>query len=89
MKQPRLFGDYIWRLGRRTPYVVPRSDGHGYRVRVRWSDKLGLQLDHTFFDEARAQRIVEQIRLRGRLDMTCWKKIYRPKWTPTCRTVRS
>lgn len=89
MQQPRLFGDSTWHLGRRTAHVVPRSDGHGYRIRIRWSDKLGLQLDHTFVNASRAHRICEQIELRGRLDMSCWKRIYRPNWTPYCETRRS
>ncbi len=88
MRQPRLFGDSTWTLGRRTTHVVLRSDQTGYTIRIRWSDKLGLQLDHTFVNYARALRVCEQIELRGRLDMTCWKRIYNPKWTPRCETIR-
>lgn len=89
MRQPRLFGDHTWTLGRRTAHVVPRNDGTGYTVRIRWSHKLGLQLDHVFVNHARAARIAEQIALRGRLDMSCWKRIFYPKWTPHCETIRS
>lgn len=89
MRQPRLFGDSVWHLGRRTAHVVLRSDQTGYTIRVRWSDKLGLQLDHVFVSEHRAKQVVEQIHLRGKLEMSCWKRIYRPKWTPRCNTIRS
>lgn len=89
MRQPRLFGDSCWRLGRRVPHVVPRSDGYGYRIRIRWSHKLGLQLDHTFVNASRAEKVCDQIKLRGRLDMSCWKRIYNPKWSPSCNQLGS
>jgi hypothetical protein len=87
--QPQLFGDpqVRWRLGRRSVHVVPRRDLTGYTIRVRWSEKLGLQLDHVFVDLRRAQDVVQRIYTSGFLTLACWKRIYRPKWSPTCRTL--
>ena len=76
-----------WVLKRRSVYVVPRRDGTGYVIRVRWSERLGLQLDHVFTHEARALQVCRQIELRGSIDLAYWKKIFFPKWSPTCRTL--
>lgn len=90
MHQPQLFGrDAKWRLGRRTLHVVPRNDMTGYVIRTRWSQQLGMQLDHVFASHAEATRYVDRIALCGFITPIHWKKIFRPKWTPKCQTIRS
>lgn len=83
-------GDYVWTLRRyHSVHVVPRSDMQGYRIRIRWSNKLGLQLDNTVMSYTRAMSLAQQIQLRGRVDMRLWKKIFNPRWTPKCYTTSS
>jgi hypothetical protein len=87
MHQQRLFGDVTWTIGHRTVHVVPRTDMQGYRIRIRWTHKLGIQLDNTIMSRARAVALAQQIALRGRIDITLWKKIYHPKWDRQCCTT--
>ena len=91
MHQPQLFGDAQratrWHLARRTAHVVARRDGSGYVIRVRWSQKLGLQLDHLFFSKAEADAVCNRVHTVGYITLSCWKKIYNPKWSAQCRTL--
>lgn len=79
----------VWTLNHRSVHVVPRRDATGYTIRVRWSQKLGLQLDTVFTSRHRAVAIAQQIMLRGRIDLQYWKRIFNPKWSPTCTTLYS
>lgn len=91
MHQPTLFGDAQratrWCIARRSLYIVPRRDLTGYTIRMRWSQKLGLQLDHVFMSYADAARTVERIYAAGFITMNCWKRIYNPRWSTSCRTL--
>ena len=90
MKQAQLFEDHTkWHIGRRAAHVVCRRDATGYTVRIRWSQKLGLQLDHVFITYAAAQRKARDIELLGFIKPVYWKRIFNPKWTPSCETIRS
>ncbi len=89
MRQRPLLDDHTrWFLRGRTPHVVPRADATGYVLRVRWSPKLGLQLDHVFSSYDRALRHAEHIGLTGFIRPVFWKRIFHPKWSPTCHTLR-
>lgn len=90
MRQRPLLEDHTrWFLRGRTPHVVPRADATGYVLRVRWSPKLGLQLDHVFSSYDRALQHAEHIQLTGFIRPVFWKRIFHPKWSPTCLTLRS
>lgn len=78
-----------WYLGQRMVHVVPRSDLTGYVLRVRWSHKLGLQLDHVFVSVVAAQRKAFDIERNGFLRPVHWKRIFNPKWSRSCETSRS
>jgi hypothetical protein len=89
MRQRPLLEDHTrWFLHGRTPHVVPRADATGYVLRVRWSPKLGLQLDHVFSSYDRALQHAEHIELAGFIRPVFWKRIFHPKWSSTCRTLR-
>lgn len=90
MRQRPLLEDHTrWFLRGRAPHVVPRADATGYVLRVRWSPKLGLQLDHVFSSYDRALQHAEHIQLTGFIRPVFWKRIFHPKWSPTCLTLRS
>jgi hypothetical protein len=90
VRQLPLLTDHTqWFLRGRMVHVVPRADATGYVLRVRWSPKLGLQLDHVFPSHSLALRHADRIELTGRIRPVFWKRIYHPKWSPTCLTLRS
>lgn len=89
MRQAQLFEDHTkWYLRGRMVHVVARADRAGYTVRVRWSDKLGLQLDHVFFTYNEASAKARDIELCGCLRPVYWKRIFRPHWSRSCETIR-
>jgi hypothetical protein len=90
MRQAPLFEDHEqWFLRGRLVHVVPRSDGTGLTLRIRWSRKLGLQLDHVFVNHLAAQRKASQIELCGYIRPVYWKRIFKPRWTLQCLTISS
>lgn len=78
-----------WYLRGRMCHVVARTDGTGYTLRVRWSPKLGLQLDHVFVTSSDAHIKARDIERNGFLRPVFWKKIFRPQWDRSCHTQYS
>lgn len=76
-----------WFLRGRMVHVVPRTDGTGLTLRIRWSPKLGLQLDHVFVNHRAAQDMASRIETSGFIRPVYWKRIFNPKWTPSCLTI--
>ncbi len=64
------------------------------RIRIRWSDKLGLELNHTWTipvqgigqDDVHEQkwaevnRVVDAINTKRLIDVDLWKKEFHPSW---------
>lgn len=88
--QTQLFDrDAKWHLNRRVPHIVPRADNTGYVIRVRWSQKLGFQLDHVFASHRVAVETLDRIQLAGFITPINWKRFFNPKWSPKCVTLRA
>ena len=86
-KQRELFTDphIEWRLGRRQPKIVVHRTKTCLRVRIRWSQKLGLELQHDIYSQAHAERVVRRILERGAIQRDRWYAIYNPTWSPSCQ----
>ena len=69
----------VWKLNGRKAEVQPH-DGGTFKVVVRWSEKLGVSLDHVFTDEANAKRIAEDVSKQGAIKTQYWSKEFFPKW---------
>ena len=90
-RQGELFTDphVEWRLGKRTVHIVPHPTTTCLRIRIRWSQKLGLELQHDIYSGQQARRVIERILARGKIQRNRWRAYYNPRWTPSCVTIRS
>ena len=72
-----------WKLGEQQKERVGVAHfGSGqddrYYVRVRWSEKLGLQLKQVFGCREKAQAVAEAVKEATKLTMKLWQKEYYP-----------
>lgn len=84
-KQPDLFASE-WRLARREVHVVPHPTLTCYRLRVRWSQRLGLELKYDIYSLRDAERTIERIKARGFIQRNRWHAYFNPQWDTRCRT---
>lgn len=89
-RQRELFTDphIEWRLGRRSVHIVSHPSKTCVRLRIRWSNKLGLELQHDIYSRAHAEATVRRIIARGAIQRDRWRAYYNPQWTPSCETIR-
>lgn len=71
----------VWDLERRSAFYVLHSTGTCYRVRIRWSNKLGLELPVDIYSSAHAQRVVDRIHARGCIEVARWYRVFFPSRT--------
>jgi hypothetical protein len=73
-----------WRLYKRhTAFFVTHSGGTCYRVRIRWSGKLGLELDYDLHSTFEAQRVCERINNVRYIEPSRWRRVYYPDRAPS------
>ncbi len=77
-----------WRLGRRTVYAVPHPTLTCYRLRVRWSQRLGLELNYDIYSMRDAERTIERIKARGFIQRNRWHAYFNPQWSTNCKELR-
>ena len=53
-------------------------EGDYWRVRVMWSEKLGLQLDHIFKSREAAEKAKKTIMEAGRINTELWSPTFYP-----------
>ena len=81
--------------------LVHALDCGDYAVRIRYSHKQGLELEHDFttykygdLAEAKAQRVADKINQKGQIEMKHWVKVSgkwldKPGWAPqTLKTTK-
>ena len=77
-----------WRLKGRSVHVTTYTSGQvcEARIRIRWSEKLGLELKHVCVDHAQAERVANAIRAKGVVCVDNWHMRYFPgkQWETRC-----
>ena len=61
-----------WYLGTR------RAEAVGNRVRIRWSDKLGLELDQALPSQCAAMRVASRINATKKIRVDLWRREFYP-----------
>jgi len=72
----------VWRMtSKQIVGVAQRAyaqTGEAYRVRVRWSEKLGLELKHRFASVTEAREVADRVAKADGLTIALWEKDFYP-----------